>query len=984
MRKISTLLFALISFGAFAQNGMEYSKDAGEIRLYPHKEVLDRNVQLELAAGPLAQRIHTAFPNWSLQFNERTQLPNLAFGAPTSVAGGTIQEKAVEVLKMLSCTSESLRFRTTVSDKYQRVIFDQTYHGLTVLHASSYVKFFNEEVISFGSNYVPDLEVNVIPSLSSAAAIAAAQAGIEGTVVSSSILPELAILPVPTAKESIGHLVYEVRVNSVDSDKIPHHYIAYVDAHTGAVLERRNTVHHADGNPKKMSEDLVVDVQVNGDLYLTNPFDALTTSGLNNVYVTVNASQYTMDTNGGASLPVNAGASATIRLEGPYSSTNTNGIVPQKTVTLQAGTNTISMSDVANDKELSAYKSVNRVHDFMKSWMPTFTGMDFQLPTNIDLTSGTCNAFYDGSSINFYALGGGCNAAALVADIIFHEYGHGINDNYYQSLGSFWVNGAMGEGYADFWAVSGTNNPVLGTGFYTDNLDPIRRYDTERKVYPMDLVGEVHADGEIIMGAWYDSHLLMGGDWNVTMPIFLGAYSGLQAEAADGNEGVAYTQVLLDALLADDNDGNITNGTPHGLAIVEGFYLHGITLITPADLAHTPVAFQNHSTPFSLQADVTLDFPFAAYLQEVDITYKVNNGAWITETMTDMGGGSYQKDFTGFPLGTVLSYYMTAVDANGSFGAVNPAGAQLSYCPSLPHIVLIGVSQFGVEDCDNNETWGSWQTGIAGDNNSTGTWLLEIPISSLTVDVAPGTMVQTGYQVTEGGEYCFITGNANPTDGIGANDVDGGKTTLQTPTINMASIPHPIVSYYRWYTNSPPGGANPGADFWQVRMSNDNGQTWTYVENTLRSDMRWRRNAFHVEDYMTPTATMRFQFIASDSTHLGQNLDGGSLVEGALDDFIVYGDLTIGVDELAANSTSVTLFPNPTSNQVNLSFSNEAKEVSIRVVNANGQVMYNKSVLLVSKEGVVQIPTNAWANGMYQVIVNRSNGTTECLKLIKE
>lgn len=983
MRKIYTLLFSFLAVGAFAQNGIEYSKDAGEIRLYPHKEVTHNEVQILLNNDVIAKHIHETFPNWGLFFNERTGIPSLAFGAPVAASSSDLRESALNVLSQLSCNSAQLVYRTTVSDKYQRLVFDQYYQGLKVLHAQSFVKFFNNNVVSFGSNYVPDLEVNVVPTLSASSALSIAQSGIEGSVVSSSVLPELFILPVPTEKEMVGHLVYEVRVNSVDGYKIPHHYIAYVDAHTGTVLERRNTVNHAEGNPKKMSEDLLVDIQVNGDLYMTNPFDPISTQGLNNVYVTVNASQYTLDTNGSASLPVNAGASATIRLEGPYSSTNTNGIVPQKTVTLAAGTNTISMSDVANDKELSAYKSVNRVHDFMKSWMPTFTGMDFQLPTNIDLTSGTCNAFYDGASINFYALGGGCNAASLVADIIFHEYGHGINDNYYQSLGSFWLNGAIGEGYADFWAVAGTNNPVLGTGFYTDNLDPIRRYDTERKVYPMDLVGEVHADGEIIMGAWYDSHLLMGSDWNVTMPIFLGAYSGLQAENADGNEGVAYTQVLIDALLADDNDGNITNGTPHGLAIVEGFYLHGITLITPADLAHTPVAFQEHSTPFSLQADVTLDFPFAAYLQSVDLTYKVNNGPWITETMTDMGGGSYQKDFTGFPLGTVLSYYMTAVDVNGSFGAVNPAGAQMSYCPSLPHIVLIGVSQFGLEDCDNNETWGSWQTGIAGDNNSTGTWLLEIPISSVTTDVAPGTIVQTGTQVTEGGEYCFITGNANPTDGIGANDVDAGKTTLQSPTINMASIPHPIVSYYRWYTNSPPGGANPGADFWQVRMSNDNGQTWTYVENTLRSDMRWRRNAFHVEDYMTPTATMRFQFIASDSTHVGQNLDGGSLVEGAVDDFIVYGDLTIGVDEIAAGFPTVTLFPNPTKNHVNLSFTNDAKDVSIRVVNANGQVVYTKSGMLVSKESVIQIPSALWANGMYQVVVNTA-AKTECLKLIKE
>ena len=550
MRKISTLLFVLLSFGAYAQNDFEFSKDAGEIRLYSKKEVTHRDIQIQLNDGPIAKRIHQQFPKWGLFFNERTGIPSLALGTPVAASSGDLQQSALDVLSQLSCDPTQLVYRTSVQDKYQRLVFDQYYQGLKVLYASSFVKFYNNQVVSFGSNYIPSIELAIQPSISIAAAKSSAQMGLEGDVISSNCFSSLFVLPVPTNDAMVSHLVYEVVVNTRDSYNIPHHYIAYVDAHSGQVLERKNTVHHAEGNPKKMSEELLVDVQVNGDLYMTNPYDPISTQGLNNVYVTVNATQYQMDTNGGASLPVNAGSSATIRLAGPYSSTNTNGVVPQKTVTLVAGANTISLSDVANDKEMSAYKSVNRVHDFMKSWMPTFTGMDFQLPTNIDLTSGTCNAFYDGSSINFYAIGGGCNAASLVADVIFHEYGHGINDNYYQSLGSFWNNGAMGEGYADFWAVSGTNNPVLGAGFYTDNMDPIRRYDTERKVYPMDLVGEVHNDGEIIMGAWYDSHLLMGADWNITMPIFLGAYSGLQAENADGNEGLAYTQVLIDALLA--------------------------------------------------------------------------------------------------------------------------------------------------------------------------------------------------------------------------------------------------------------------------------------------------------------------------------------------------------------------------------------------------------------------------------------------------
>jgi hypothetical protein len=54
--------------------------------------------------------------------------------------------------------------------------------------------------------------------------------------------------------------------------------------------------------------------------------------------------------------------------------------------------------------------------------------------------------------------------------------------------------------------------------------------------------------------------------------------------------------------------------------------------------------------------------------------------------------------------------------------------------------------------------------------------------------------------------------------------------------------------------------------------------------------MSWRRNAFRVEDFLTPTAQMRFKFIASDSLRPEVNLSGGSLVEAAMDDFTLFDE----------------------------------------------------------------------------------------------
>jgi hypothetical protein len=57
---------------------------------------------------------------------------------------------------------------------------------------------------------------------------------------------------------------------------------------------------------------------------MTNPYGVVTNEGLNNIYVTVGGTDYTADINGSGTLPVNAGANAIVRLEGPWSTVNTN------------------------------------------------------------------------------------------------------------------------------------------------------------------------------------------------------------------------------------------------------------------------------------------------------------------------------------------------------------------------------------------------------------------------------------------------------------------------------------------------------------------------------------------------------------------------------------------------------------------------------------------------------------------------------------
>ena len=98
-------------------------------------------------------------------------------------------------------------------------------------------------------------------------------------------------------------------------------------------------------------------------------------------------------------------------------------------------------------------------------------------------------------------------------------------------------------------------------GFGWDLVDPnvyVRRYDI-KKVYPQDLTGEVHADGEIIAGCFWDTYLNLGSMTQM-LDLFKYTFDGAP-QAPNGDEGVLYTDLLLEVLYGDDNDNDLTNGT---------------------------------------------------------------------------------------------------------------------------------------------------------------------------------------------------------------------------------------------------------------------------------------------------------------------------------------------------------------------------------------------------------------------------------------
>ncbi len=219
---------------------------------------------------------------------------------------------------------------------------------------------------------------------------------------------------------------------------------------------------------------------------------------------------------------------------------------------------------------VNAYLESNVVRDFVLNYQPTYpvigTQTFFDVNTNINAN---CNAFYNGSSINFYIAGGGCNNTSF-SDVIYHEYGHHLINVTGNGQGE------LGEGSGDVMGVLIQDDPILGNGFQ-GNCGAGIRSAANTLQYPCS--GGIHFCGQVISGAVWDTRNQLAitepssfRDINATL--FLGMLM-VRGQMLPGNPTIdPFITVLY--LELDDDDSNIGNGTPHYNEIAAGFGLHNL------------------------------------------------------------------------------------------------------------------------------------------------------------------------------------------------------------------------------------------------------------------------------------------------------------------------------------------------------------------------------------------------------------------------
>ncbi len=895
---------------------------------------------------------------WQAEFTPETGMPHRAFGSPvdlgkslsTIAAGEFIQKRFLG-----SYINEKINLRlagTNKSPKYSHINYIQQYNGLDILWSRVMLKLSvdNSKLVALGLDIHDDVNISIVPMI--AEQNVESLAGLD--LLEKSIAenkPTLKILPISTEGKYSYKLVYEIILASKDEDGTPARYYTLMDANDGKIYYRSNKV-----------QSFAADVTTKGVIYPKNPYTPTGLANLPYTYFTVSGLDYATDVTGFSNLTLASPTLGTFKIEGDWAKIfrGTSKIAaPSFSKIIRSGINSIPYDSIYTIRDLSAYYHTTIIHDYLKTKFPEFADYDFQLPVNIDRTDGTCNAFFDGASVNYYTTAGGCNALSMVADVIYHEYGHGITNYFWDSNGLNFDNGGMGEGYSDIWAISITNDPVLGIGFSsTDPTDYVRRYDINKKVFPQNLVGQVHADGEIIAGCWWDLALNLSST-PIMSDIFAESHFGL-ANGPNGAEKQVYSDIFLDALFADDNDNDLTNGTPNFTAIVDAFALHGITFLTSANLNHTPINQAIGLSPIAIQVSIT-NLLNASSLNSVKVFYQVNNsGTWLSEDLTNGGSGtSYAGDIPGQVEGSIIKYYVAMLSSPTTIARSLPFSAEKSSNPNLPYFIKVGFTQTAQEDFDLNQ--GTWTTGLLSDNATTGKWIIAKPILSGTAS----DFVQPGFQNSVGGTKCAVTGNGTVGGGIGDNDVDGGKTTLQSPVYDLSLMTNPVFSYFRFYTNDQ--GATPGTDFWKVQISND-GTTWVDIENTNVADHSFRENVIRVSTYVAKSSTVSLRFIAEDA-------NAGSLVEALVDDLTLHdASSTVGLSSSNVK-LDLKISPNPANEFVLITFPNQLENESIlSISDYTGKIVLTQTLTKNQiTNGEYQLPILNLINGLYVIKIQNKD-----------
>jgi len=604
-----------------------------------------------LAWSSLSSELGSAWATWS--DGHPRQIIGAGLDAPGSVASSVEAERAARAflerhVALLAPGSEARDFvlvANEVSSGIRSVGFAQHADGRAVIGGQIGLSFVHDRLVLITSTAQPDV---LVPAAGARVADPEARDRARdwihldlspAAVRSRGAVEGPWVLPV-SGPTTTGPSYREVVRVDVQSEAPLGRWWVYLDAETGEPVARESRMHYASGL-------VFYNVAERSPIFPRSDRPVPSTQHL------VDGAPQVSDAVGFVSF---AGPSAEVQpgLLGPLVEvTDDSGPLAQGSLSLLdgGGVSWNLSTDEFSDAQLTTYAHLLAVKNYVRTIAPDLDWLNGSILATVNIDD-ECNAMSDGDSVYFLRGGDFCENTGRMSDVIYHEFGHSVhNQSIVPGVGAF--EGALSEGISDYLAATMVDDSGMGRGFfYTEEalreLDP----DGFEWTYPEDN-GEIHDAGRIIGGTLWDLR-------NVLMAKY-GPEEGKRRTDVIWYEG---TRRAIDmpsmygaALLANDDDGNLANGTPDACEINQVFGAHGLFAGTGETAER--VSAQAIDGGLLVRLDLSLpSFEACPIDASARVEWRMRDGDPSVQSleMSPDGNGGFEAVLPALPDGQVLNY----------------------------------------------------------------------------------------------------------------------------------------------------------------------------------------------------------------------------------------------------------------------------------------------------------------------------------------
>jgi len=749
--------------------------------------------------------------SWDPQRDAPNGIITTGVPAPGAVSSPAVAElfarvwlaRHLDVLAPGSSTSDFVLVANDLSSGIRTIGFEQQHAGIPVVGGQLSFRFKADALAYVASQALPAVELSgttapfAAPELIHETAQAWIADDFPGASPSLPGTDTRLILPIWTGTRWAYHEVIRVSVHA--SDPLGQWWV-YLDARTAAPVAREQKL-----RPVATVRFDVPERHPNSDRY-----DALAPE----LYVTEGGNPATTDLAGTLALTASPTTLDTT-VDGPLVDVSNSAGAGLTASFPVADGDTIVWSESGSeydDAQLSAFVHASLVKAYVREIDPGLTWLDQTIDVTVNI-EGSCNAASNGDSVFFLRSSAECQNTARLADVIYHEIGHSVHrQSLIPGVGAF--NSPLSEGISDYLASTIVDDSAMGRGFFHTD-EPLRELDPvgSEWTWPDD-IAEAHFTGRIIGGTLWDLRTSLMGT--------LGDEAG-----QDHTDRIWYESIRRavdipsmypEALLYDDDDGDLTNGTPNGCEINAAFEAHG--LLDPGALGDASIELRQ--VPEGRQVALTQElaiFPGCPVdLESARLSWRLRQDPdTVEEHYMIFEDGAWVSTIPTQETGAVVEYQLALTYTNGTETALPINAADTWYQTFFGAVVPIYC-------LDGDADLGEWSFGGSGNNWSFGPLGEDPGIDPTEPYDGDGVLL------SQDGEY-----------------QPGSNTQATGPAVDISGFGDVRLHYRRWLTVED-------AVFDQATIYGNGQPLWTNLatelSNVHHQDREWRFHDIDLSEFI--------------------------------------------------------------------------------------------------------------------------------------